>query len=228
MTVRALRRERTGSDQQFPRDVLELQAWFGDPEPDQAVRAVPGAGLQVPIWLLGSSLFSAQLAAHLGLPYAFASHFAPALLADALHVYRSPSSHRSSWRSRTRWSGQRRRRRQRRGGTAAVHLAAGAVDRHDAGPARTSWGLPSTTSRPCWTGLEKPAVEEKLSCSVVGDPDAVGSGDQGYYRTDRGGRADHHLPHLRSGGMPPVSRDPGLGAGRRGFNRQLRRKPWMH
>ena len=89
LTTRALRRERVGSEQQFPRDVLELQAYFRPAEPDQAVRAVPGAGLQVPIWLLGSSLFSAQFAAHLGLPYAFASHFAPDLLMDALHVYRS-------------------------------------------------------------------------------------------------------------------------------------------
>ena len=89
LTVRALRRDRIGGDQDFPRDVLELQAYFAAAEPDQAVRAVPGEGLQVPIWLLGSSLFSAQLAAMLGLPYAFASHFAPDYLMDALQVYRS-------------------------------------------------------------------------------------------------------------------------------------------
>src|SRR5437763_1197579 len=73
----------------FPRDVVELQAYFRDPAPGQLIRAVPGAGLKVPIWLLGSSLFSAQLAAALGLPFAFASHFAPDLLMEALAIYRS-------------------------------------------------------------------------------------------------------------------------------------------
>ncbi|MGH6930280.1 MAG: LLM class flavin-dependent oxidoreductase [Dongiaceae bacterium] len=86
-TARALRRYLAGADN-FPQDVLELQAYFR-PEPGQAVRAVPGAGLAVPIWLLGSSLFSAQLAAVLGLPFAFASHFAPDHLQEALQVYRS-------------------------------------------------------------------------------------------------------------------------------------------
>ena len=66
-----------------------MAPYFHTPELDQVVRAVPGAGLQVPIWLLGSSLFSAQLAAHLGLPYAFASHFAPELLIQALQIYRA-------------------------------------------------------------------------------------------------------------------------------------------
>jgi luciferase family oxidoreductase group 1 len=77
MTARALRRDQMESPEQFPRDVQELQFLFGDVEPGQAIRAVPGAGLHVPLWLLGSSLFSAQLAAMLGLPFAFASHFAP-------------------------------------------------------------------------------------------------------------------------------------------------------
>lgn len=88
-TAHALRRSRVGSDNEFPQDVLELQSYFKTPDPQQAVRAIPGAGLQVPIWLLGSSLFSAQLAAMLGLPYAFASHFAPDYLMQALDVYRS-------------------------------------------------------------------------------------------------------------------------------------------
>src|SRR5215470_1483057 len=87
-TARALRRFMEGSADTFPQDVLELQAYFRAPEPRQAVRAVPGGGLNVPIWLLGSSLFSAQLAAILGLPFAFASHFAPDYLQDALAVYR--------------------------------------------------------------------------------------------------------------------------------------------
>ncbi len=88
-TARALRRDLQASAESFPEDVLELQRLFGEVEPGQHIRAVPGAGLRVPIWLLGSSLFSAQLAAALGLPFAFASHFAPDQLMSALHVYRT-------------------------------------------------------------------------------------------------------------------------------------------
>jgi luciferase family oxidoreductase group 1 len=86
-TARALRRYFEGADH-FPRDVVELIQWFEPAAENQPVRAVPGAGLRVPIWLLGSSLFSAQLAGQLGLPYAFASHFAPELLLEALALYR--------------------------------------------------------------------------------------------------------------------------------------------
>src|SRR5262245_5303783 len=86
VTARALRR---GTDADtFPQDVLELMAYFRVPQPGQMVQAVPGAGLDVPIWILGSSLFGAQLAAALGLPYAFASHFAPAQMMEAVEVYR--------------------------------------------------------------------------------------------------------------------------------------------
>jgi luciferase family oxidoreductase group 1 len=88
LTARALRRDLIGSADQFPQDVLELQSYFAAPA-DQVTRAVPGAGLKVPIWLLGSSLYSAQLAALLGLPFAFAAHFAPELLLQALAIYRS-------------------------------------------------------------------------------------------------------------------------------------------
>ena len=86
-TAQALRRYFEAADS-FPQDVMELQAYFRPVEPGQAVRAVPGAGLDVPIWILGSSLFGAQLAAALGLPFAFASHFAPDHLMEALDVYR--------------------------------------------------------------------------------------------------------------------------------------------
>jgi luciferase family oxidoreductase group 1 len=88
LTQRALRRD-PASAESFPRDVLELQALLGPLQPGQAVQAVPGTGLRVPIWILGSSLFGAQLAAMLGLPYAFASHFAPEALMQALEVYRA-------------------------------------------------------------------------------------------------------------------------------------------
>ncbi|MCW8307248.1 LLM class flavin-dependent oxidoreductase [Acidiphilium sp. PA] len=88
-TARALRRDMAGSEAKFADDVIELQSYFRPAPPDQAVRAVPGAGLDVPIWLLGSSTYSAELAAALGLPFAFASHFAPDLLLPALQIYRT-------------------------------------------------------------------------------------------------------------------------------------------
>ncbi len=86
-TTQSLRRTLNGPDN-FPQDVQELQAYFQPVQPGQAVRAVPGAGLEVPIWLLGSSLYSAQLAALLGLPFAFAAHFAPDHLEEAFAIYR--------------------------------------------------------------------------------------------------------------------------------------------
>jgi luciferase family oxidoreductase group 1 len=88
LTMRALRRDRIETEADFPRDVAELQRLLGPRQPDQQVVAVPGAGTDVPIWLLGSSLFSARLAAERGLPYAFASHFAPAMLLQAIEIYR--------------------------------------------------------------------------------------------------------------------------------------------
>ncbi len=95
-TMRALRRHNQESADDFPREVAELMGYLAPASEGQRITAHPGAGTQVPIWLLGSSLFSAQLAAQMGLPYAFASHFAPALLLQALDVYRrsfKPSAH---------------------------------------------------------------------------------------------------------------------------------------
>ena len=86
-TLRALRRDPSAADA-FPQDVLELRALLGPVQPGQVIQAVPGSGSDVPLWILGSSLFGAQLAALLGLPFAFASHFAPAALIDALRIYR--------------------------------------------------------------------------------------------------------------------------------------------
>jgi luciferase family oxidoreductase group 1 len=94
LTVLALRRDGSAADT-FPQDVLELQRYLADPLPEQQVRATPGTGTKVPLWILGSSLYGAQLAAMLGLPYAFASHFAPDALLPALAAYRErfePSS----------------------------------------------------------------------------------------------------------------------------------------
>lgn len=87
LTARALRRGH--NEDTFPQDVLELQAYLGPPNPMRPVRAIPGIGSNVPLWLLGSSLYSAQLAAHLGLPFGFAAHFAPAHLEQALELYRA-------------------------------------------------------------------------------------------------------------------------------------------
>nr|WP_255461867.1 LLM class flavin-dependent oxidoreductase [Microbulbifer sp. ALW1] len=95
-TMQALRRDPMHAADHFSEDVQELLHYFAPEKPGQRVRAVPGVGLGVPIWLLGSSLYSAQLAAALGLPFAFASHFAPAMLDQALHLYRTkfqPSEH---------------------------------------------------------------------------------------------------------------------------------------
>lgn len=89
LTARALRRGLGSSGDTFPQDVLELQSYFAPARPDQPLRAIPGAGLRVPVYLLGSSDFSARLAAELGLPFAFASHFAPDYLHAALGLYRS-------------------------------------------------------------------------------------------------------------------------------------------
>jgi luciferase family oxidoreductase group 1 len=95
LTARALRRNLASDADQFPQDVVELMEYFSASQP-QAIRAVPGAGLNIPVWILGSSHFGAQLAAALGLPYAFASHFAPAQMMQAIALYRStfkPSAH---------------------------------------------------------------------------------------------------------------------------------------
>ncbi|HET7896554.1 MAG TPA: LLM class flavin-dependent oxidoreductase, partial [Flavisolibacter sp.] len=89
LTSWALRRERKGDVDEFPNDVVELLHYLGPHNPEAKVRAIPGEGTDVPVWLLGSSTYSAQLAAMLGLPFAFASHFAPTYLHDALQLYRS-------------------------------------------------------------------------------------------------------------------------------------------
>jgi luciferase family oxidoreductase group 1 len=89
VTARALRRNLSADENQFPRDVLELMAYFAPAQEGQAVRAVPGEGLNIPLWILGSSLFGATLAAALGLRFAFASHFAPAQMEQAIEIYRT-------------------------------------------------------------------------------------------------------------------------------------------
>ncbi|BAN25244.1 luciferase-like monooxygenase [Caballeronia insecticola] len=173
-TARALRRDLQGSAESFPDDVVELQRYFADPVEGQRVRAVPGAGLHVPVWLLGSSLFSAQLAAALGLPFAFASHFAPDYLLTALQVYRAQFRPSATLKKPY----------------AMVGVNVFAADTAD--EARflftslqqqfinlrrgTPGQLPPPTHSIAWSEAERAGVEHSLACSVVGDPADVEAG----------------------------------------------------
>ena len=175
-TTRALRREALGAADRFPEDVRELQAYFRPPAPGQAVRAVPGAGLEVPIWLLGSSLFSAQLAAELGLPFAFASHFAPELMFAAMDVYRRefrPSADRQRpwvmlgvnvYAADTDAEAQRL--------FTSVQQAFVNLQRGRPGPLPP----PVDSMDGLLTEAEAAALERRLACSVVGSPVTVRQG----------------------------------------------------
>jgi luciferase family oxidoreductase group 1 len=181
LTIQALRRDPMSADT-FPHDVVELQAYFRDAEPGQAVRAVPGAGLRVPIWLLGSSTFSAQLAASLGLPFAFASHFAPDQMHAALELYRAgyqPSAeHPAPY--------------------AMLGLSVVAAD-SDTEARRLATSLqqqflalqrgrpvqlqpPVDSMNGLWADWERSAVERTLRQAVVGGPDAVRRGLDAFIR----------------------------------------------
>lgn len=174
-TARALRRYHDSAEA-FPQDVQELLYYFEPAEPGQPVRAVPGAGLDVPLWLLGSSLFGARLAARLGLPYAFASHFAPDALDHALALYRrefEPS-----------------RRLDRPHAMLGVNVVAAPTEaeaRRLFTTLQQSFvnlrrGRPGLIPPPIddieayWTPVERIGVEQALACSVVGDPDQVRDG----------------------------------------------------
>ena len=174
-TARALRRYFDGADS-FPQDVQELLRYFAPAQPGQAVQAVPGAGVDVPVWLLGSSLFSAQLAALLGLPFAFASHFAPDQMDEALAVYRS--QFRPSARLDAPYAML---------GLNVVAADSGAEARRLFTTQQQSFvrlrrGTPGLIPPPIddieswWTPQEKAGVERALACAVVGDPDEVASG----------------------------------------------------
>jgi luciferase family oxidoreductase group 1 len=178
-TARALRRNLTSDADEFPQDVVELMDYFAG-SPRRAVRAVPGAGLEVPVWILGSSLFGAQLAAALGLPYAFASHFAPAQMMQAIELYRAqfrPSSQ-----------------------LAQPYVMLGfnvfAADTDDeakllASSAQQAFvnlrsGRPSTLPPPVEGYLEslgephRALLQSILSCSAIGSPDTVRGGIQAF------------------------------------------------
>jgi luciferase family oxidoreductase group 1 len=175
VTIHALRRDPMAADT-FPRDVVELQSYFRDEHPGQAVRAVPGVGLRVPIWLLGSSTFSAQLAATLGLPFAFASHFAPDQMHAALELYRTgyqPSAEHPTPH-------------------AMLGLSVVAAD-SDAEAQRLATSLqqqflalqrgrpvqlqpPVDTMDGLWADWERSAVQRTLRQAIVGGPDTVRRG----------------------------------------------------
>ncbi len=175
-TARALRRDAVDSADQFPQDVLELQGYFAAAQPGQHLRAVPGEGLEVPIWLLGSSLFSAQLAAMLGLPFAFASHFAPDLMRQALDIYRN------------RFEPSRQLDRP------YAMLAANVIAADTDAEARRQFtsqqqsfvnlrrGTPGQVPPPIddidsfWSPAERATVERALAVSFVGSPDTVRAG----------------------------------------------------
>jgi luciferase family oxidoreductase group 1 len=174
-TAKALRRY-FDSAEQFPHDVQELLGYFAPVQPGQLVRAVPGAGLDVPVWLLGSSLFSAQLGAALGLPFAFASHFAPDAMDQALAVYHRdfrPSRHLSQPHAML-----------------ALNVVAAATDAEAkrlfttaqqsfVNLRRGKAGLippPIDDIEAYWEPHEKLGVENALACSVIGDPQTVKRG----------------------------------------------------
>jgi luciferase family oxidoreductase group 1 len=174
LTLRALRRSRDASG--FEHDVAELMQYFDPAAPDAPVRAVPGAGLNVPIWILGSSLFGAELAARLGLPFAFASHFAPAQMFEAKALYRS----------RFRASAALEQPRVMLG----VHVFAADTDA-EAEHWQTSIqqafvnlrrGRPSPLPAPrdgfltTLEPLERHAIEQTLACTIAGSPGRVRSG----------------------------------------------------
>ncbi len=177
-TMRALRRTLASADEDgFPQDVLELQSYLAPADTSRgaaAVRAIPGQGTEVPIWLLGSSLYSAQLASYLGLPFAFASHFAPDMLLQALHLYRA------NYRPSARWPKPH--------AMVAVNVLVADTDDEAAyhftsvqqrflGMRRGVRGpLPPPVKNmdSLWSPAERAGVEAMLAVSAVGSPDTVG------------------------------------------------------
>jgi luciferase family oxidoreductase group 1 len=173
LTARALRRTMEDVAEQFPQDVQEIQHYFEAPEPGLAIRAVPGEGLEVPLWILGSSLFGAQLAAFLGLPFAFASHFAPDMMRHALEVYRA----------RFQPSKQLQQPYAMLGANVLVADSDAEARRHFTSQQQSfinlRRGKPTQVPPPIddidsyWTPAEKAMVERSLAISFIGTPSTV-------------------------------------------------------
>ncbi|MFC4527749.1 LLM class flavin-dependent oxidoreductase [Dyella halodurans] len=183
-TARALRRYFDSADA-FPADAQELLGYFEQATPDQPVRAVPGAGVEVPVWLLGSSLFSARLAAAMGLPFAFASHFAPDAMDEALALYRR--DFRASARLQAPHAML---------GVNVVAAASDAEARRLFTTQQQSFinlrrGRPGLIPPPIddiesyWTPTEKFGVERALACAVIGDADTVKQGIEAFVARHR-------------------------------------------
>jgi len=174
-TVRALRRTYDAAEH-FPQDVLELQAFFAPVQPGQRVQAVPAAGAEVAFWILGSSTYGAQLAAAFGLPYAFASHFAPEALLDALDIYRRQFTPSDAL--------------ERPHAMVGVNIIAADTDREAVRLATTQQmsatnlfrGAPGLSQPPIddietyWSPMERAQVRQKLARSIVGSPETVRAG----------------------------------------------------
>ena len=177
MTMHALRRNLSGNEEEsFPRDVLELQAYLGEGSPDQPVRAIPGIGTRVPIWLLGSSLYSAQLAAYLGMPFAFASHFAPDLLLQALEVYRAGYRPSADWPRPHAMVGVNVVCAD--SDAQAAHLFT-SIQQRFLGMQRGQRGplprpIDPVQMESMWSPPEKAAVQRMLAAAAVGSPHSVG------------------------------------------------------
>jgi len=175
-TVHALRRDRLESADTFPRDVLELQGYFRPATAGQAVRAVPGAGLRVPIWLLGSSLFSAQLAAALGLPYAFAAHFAPDHLLEALRLYRSEFKPSESLKRPYAMAGVGVYAAESDGAAARLFTSAQQQTLNLRRGEPTPLNPPVDTMDGLWSAAEKAMIEHSQREAIVGSAETVRRG----------------------------------------------------
>ena len=222
LAARALRRTLAGGEDDFPQSVVELMGYFAPVEPGQRLRAVPGAGLDVPVWILGSSLYGAQLAAALGLPFAFASHFAPGQMMTALELYRS----------RFRPSEQ--------GGRPHVMLGLNVFAAESDAEARRLFtslqqafvnlrrGQPGPLPPPVddiealLSPLERSMLAQSLSCAVVGSPETVRQGLAAFIaRTGADeimvtAQIFDHAARLRSFEITAAAQDePLAGAGRR-------------
>ena len=174
-TLRALRVDPMDAEQ-FPDDVLELQAFLAAPEPGQTLRAVPGGGTNVPLWILGSSLFGAQLAAMLGLPFAFASHFAPDALMQALQIYRQQFKPSAQLQAPYAMAGVNVFAAET--DAVASHLFTSAQQRA-VGIFRGARGYlppPIADIESYWSPVEKAQVGRMLACSFVGARETVQAG----------------------------------------------------
>ena len=173
LTARALRRHLGNSDETFPQDVIELQSYFEPATSDQRLQAVPGAGAKVPLYLLGSSDFSARLAAELGLPFAFASHFAPQYLEVALALYRQnfkPSAELAQphamigvgiFAAETDGEAER----------LATSSQLQFLDMIRGHPGKLPPPVDSMEGR--WSAMEEAAVRERMRCAAIGSPKTV-------------------------------------------------------